>query len=41
MGGDLAVDFGAVDGFETIHKKNFGRFFAPLKGYLLDKSRCY
>ena len=26
MGGVLAVDFGAIDGFGRIHKKNFGSF---------------
>jgi hypothetical protein len=40
-GGVLAVDFGAIDGFGTIHNKNLGLFVARRKGYLVDKSRCY
>ena len=26
MGGVLAVDFGAIDGFGRVHNKNFGSF---------------
>ena len=35
MGGVLAVDCGAIDGFGRIHKKNIGRFCAGERGCLV------